>query len=170
MAVNTQQWFALLKRFAVTKKRHRSIAPTSFPHLTSSSYLLGSALEKRAVISQWFLHLEGRGCQAPASLPPHSFLSLLPPPQPCNPSTSSFLPFLPQASLFKFPCCQPTLAKRHSLPVSWLNCWRCLHLLGNPLSLFVPSTETHLHNSLCKPEIPFSLFFFIFFCFSLSLL
>lgn len=64
------------------------------------------------------------------------------------------LSFLPQASLFKFPCCQPTLAKRHSLPVSWLNCWRCLLLLGNPLRSFVPSTETQLHNSLCKREIP----------------
>lgn len=105
------------------------------------------------VISQWFLHLEGRGCQAPVSLAPHIFLSQLSPPT--DPLHLLIpLSFLPQASLFKFPCCQPTLAKRHTLPVSWLNCWRCLLLLGNPLRSFVPSTEMHLRNSLCKPEIP----------------
>lgn len=59
------------------------------PPLTLSSYLLGSALENVFVISQWFLHLEGRGCQAPVSLAAHIFLtpalphsSLLPPASP----------------------------------------------------------------------------------------
>lgn len=74
-------------------------------------------------------------------------------PQP-PPHLSSPRRFLPQASLFKFPCCQPTLAKRHSLPVSWLNCWRCLLLLGNPLRSFVPCRETQLRGSLCKPDVP----------------
>lgn len=131
------------------------------PHLWPPRHLPSSrsrCWRNLLVISQWLLFLQGRGCQAPVSLVPHIFLSQfssLPPP-PVPPHNHLLIPvsFLPQASLFKFPCCQPTLAKRHSLPVSWLNCWRCLLLLGNPLSSFVPSAETHRHNSLYKPEIP----------------
>lgn len=147
--VNIQLWFGSLKWHAGRKKRRRFIAPPpQSSHLTSGGYRLGSSM---LIISQWFLHLEGRGCQAPVSLAPH--ISLLQSPhRPLHLLIP--LSFLPQASLFKFPCCQPTLAKRHSLPVSWLNCWRCLLLLGNPLRSFVPSTETQLHNSLCKREIP----------------
>lgn len=134
------------------RKDTGSLSPTaSPPTLHQVASCLASRWRNVLVISQWFLHLEGRGCQAPVSLAPHIFLS-----QPFSPPPPHLLiplSFLPQASLFKFPCCQPTLAKCHSLPVSWLNCWRCLLLLGNPLGSFVPSTETHLHNSLCKPEI-----------------
>lgn len=93
--------------------------------------------------------------------------SAKPPPQPYLPLL--LLPplsFLPQASLFKFPCCQPTLAQRHSLPVSWLNCWRCLLLLGNPpphplsylhplpLHSFVPSTERGGSDTACVNLTP----------------
>lgn len=140
-----------------------------WPHLHFPSLLqvaICSALHWRnmLLISEWFLHLEGRGSQAPVSLAPH--LSK----PPVNPLHLLIpLSFLPQASLFKFPCCQPTLAKRHSLPVSWLNCWRCLLLLGNPLHSFVPSTETQRHNCLCKPDIPSASFLSFCFAHTLSL-
>lgn len=77
--------------------------------------------------------------------PPLTFLPHSPSPHPYS------LSFLPQASLFKFPCCQPTLARRHSLPVSWLNCWRCLLLLGNPPSFYSSPTTTTTPLPLSPP-------------------
>lgn len=127
---------------------------TTTPSRTSSGYLLGSALEKRAGNLSMIPALRGEGPLGTCFISTTHLSFSVPPHTPTPPDPLIPLSFLPQASLFKFPCCQPTLAKRHSLPVSWLNCWRCLLLLGNPLRSFVPSAETHLHNSLCKPEIP----------------
>lgn len=157
MTVNIQWWFALLKWLAVGKKRHRFI-----PHLTSS----GSALEKHADNLWMIPAFRGEGLPGTCFISTTSFF-LSPPSTPLHLLIP--LSFLPQASLFKFPCCQPTLAKRHCLPVSWLNCWRCLLLLGNPLHPFVPSTETQLHNCLCKPDIPSASFLSFSSAFSLTI-
>lgn len=136
------------------------------PHVTSS----GFALETHADNLWMIPAFRGEGLPGTCFMSTTSFfLSPHRNPPPPHPLLLIPLSFLPQASLFKFPCCQPTLAKCHCLPVSWLNCWRCLLLLGNPLHSFVPSTETQLCNCLCKPDIPSASFLSFSPAFSLTI-